>query len=108
VPHPGKPKPIHLVPVPNPQNGGSGGLVLHFSTLLEADADSLELKVYGKSMAIVGHCDTAGYFPAGWAQADFRLSQPLSNGLYYAVIIGHSSAGGSAQCGEVAKLYILR
>jgi Domain of unknown function (DUF5010) len=98
----GPPRFIRVVPVPNPQHGNR----LNFGVNLASPADEVELKLYGRSMTLVGSFRCEGTFNTGWSQAGFNLTVPLSTGLYYARLTPYA-AGDRGERSEIVKVFYL-
>jgi len=90
--------------VPNPVSGTK----LHLAVQLESDADSLELKLYTKSMMLIMHSTVYRPFTTGWNKADYDLPAGISSGLYYVVLTGHLNTGETGNGKTIGKMYYLR
>lgn len=95
------PKIKKSLPYPQPQNGP----VISLAFEIEGNADSVEIKIYSKSMTCVGAWTASGNFGPGWNQAQFNVGG-LSGGLYYYLLKVDGSTGTHSN-DSAGKLYLL-
>lgn len=98
----GRPRPLHVTALPNPQSGPGLNLALN----MESDAAGLGVRVYTRAMSLVGTTEWRGSLKQGWNQVRVDWDAPC-NGLFFVVVTGKAENEEDSQ-GPVAKVFYLR
>jgi len=93
-----------VVAAPNPARGP----VLYFDVKLGGAADTVQIKIYTKAMALVMSRRMSSSFQGGWNQVALPVGNLLlPSGLYYVVVqsgVGGNTGAGSAKIGRFLYL----
>ncbi len=94
---------LQALAVPNPQRG----ITLDLALNLEGMADHLDLRVYGRSMTLLGLYHHEGSLGPGWCHVSFAMAQPLVGGLYFARVSSSSGSRLGLDYDKVVKIMVL-